>query len=292
MALLAAVLVSTSALADDAGGDVPDASSDATPVACDGSLCETSNDATCGMSRGAARHGGLPGAAMIVLLLVGILVRRAKSQRLTTAMLMLGVLAISTPASAETGVGEDRPAVDVAVTDPEPPQRVLAVEWNPLSLLFVSKLSANVVFAPFEHHAVVVSPFYAQTKTVPFYVFDDAGQGTRLPVQRFTGFGGELGYRYYTGRGGLRGFFVGPSLLVGSFTAKAENGTKTSFVNFGAAADAGYEALLADRLALSLGGGLQYVSTSKSIPDQQLPARVYANRGVAPRVLLSIGWSF
>ena len=102
----------------------------------------------------------------------------------------------------------------------------------------------------------------------------------------------EIGYRYYFGQGGPRGLFLGPSLILGAFDAKAQNGTSTSYADFGLAADIGYQVLVADRVSLSLGAGLQYTATSKSIPDQQFPAEIYANDGLRPRVLASLGWAF
>ncbi len=187
--------------------------------------------------------------------------------------------------------------VDVVVHDRLPPHRLVVVEWNPLALLAISKLSANVIVTPDDHHALVLNPFYASTTTAPIAIFDDtslqAGGGpvATLPKQKFSGFGIELGYRYYWGEGGPRGFFVGPSLILGSFTAAAQDGSKTSYLDYGLAGDAGYQMLVADRVALSLGAGAQYVVSSKSIPDQQFPAWIYANTRVSPRVLFSLGWA-
>ncbi|AKU96427.1 hypothetical protein AKJ09_03091 [Labilithrix luteola] len=213
--------------------------------------------------------------------------------RSTPCVLSLALAAfVSFATTARTAAAEPDSAVDVVVRDPVPPRRYVTVEWNPLALFTINKVSANVIVAPVDHHALAFSPFYAWTSTAPIFVFDDAGNPTRLPEQKFKGFGAELGYRYYFGEGGPRGFFVGPSLIAGSFDATAQDGTKTHFFDLGLAADAGYQMLLADRVALSLGGGVQYVWTTKSIPDQQFPSRVYANRGVAPRLLLSLGWAF
>lgn len=181
---------------------------------------------------------------------------------------------------------------DVVVRDAPTPDRILVIEWNPLALLAISRLSANAIIAPVDHHALVLSAFYASTTTVPIYIKDDGGNPTRLPEQKFSGFGFELGYRYYRDEGGPRGLFLGPSLILGSFAAKAEDGSKTSYLDYGLAADVGYQMLVADRVALSLGGGLQYIATSKSIPQQQFPAWIYANSRVSPRVLFSLGWAF
>jgi hypothetical protein len=198
--------------------------------------------------------------------------------------------------------------VDVAVTDEVPPRRYVAIEWNPLPLFTMhtgvrpsdpgrpkqgglGKLSANIVVAPCEHHAVVISPFYVLTRTTPIQIWDDQLNATQLPIQTFRGYGTELGYRYYTGRGGLRGLFLGPSLILGAFTATAENGQKKPYLDYGVAGDVGYQALVLDRVSLSLGAGLQYTTTSKSIPEQMLWAKVFANSAVFPRVLISVGYA-
>jgi hypothetical protein len=179
----------------------------------------------------------------------------------------------------------------------------VTVEYNPLALI-VGKLSANVVVVPTDHHSLVLSPFYAWTATVPICVATNSGTSSSdcglsppqpsatLPRQTFQGFGGEIGYRYYLGKGGPRGFFAGPSFVIASMTAKAQDSSRTSFWDLGLALDVGYEALIADRVALALGGGAQYVATTKSIPDQQLPAAVYANSAVRPRLLVSLGYAF
>ncbi|HEX7481369.1 MAG TPA: hypothetical protein VF331_26435, partial [Polyangiales bacterium] len=198
--------------------------------------------------------------------------------------------------------------VDVVIPESAPAGRSLAIEWNPLPFFTMhtgvapsdpgrppqgglGKLSLNVIFAPAEHHALIVSPFYVLTRTTPITIFDNASNPTRLPIQTFRGFGAELGYRYYSGRGGLRGVFVGPSWIIGSFTATAENGAQRSYLDFGGAADVGYQTLVLDCMSLSLGVGLQYTTTSKSIPEQMLWAKVFANSALFPRVLASIGWA-
>lgn len=237
--------------------------------------------------------------------------------QLMPACACVAAIATARPAGAQSQPEETRPSddvvpssgpVNVVVQNEAPPRRYVAIEWNPLPLLTMhtgarpsdpgrpaqeglGKLSANVVIAPFEHHAVIVSPFYVLTRTTPITVFDSAGNGTELPIQTFRGFGSELGYRYYTGRGGLRGFFCGPSLIVGAFTAIAEDGAELPYLDYGVAVDAGYQALVVDKVSLSLGAGLQYTTTDKSIPDQMLWAKVFANTVLLPRLLVSVGWA-
>lgn len=204
---------------------------------------------------------------------------------------MGAVAALAAPRAADA---EPPPAVDVVIHDAPRTRRFLTIEWNPLALLIGKQVSANIVIAPINHHALVLSPFYASTTTVPISVVtgSDATPGTLLPQQKFEGFGGEIGYRYFVDLGGPRGFFAGPSLLLASMTATAQDQSQTSFWDYGFAIDAGYEALLEDRVAISLGAGAQYVTTSKSIPRQQWPAEVYANSAVRPRLLVSVGLAF
>jgi hypothetical protein len=182
------------------------------------------------------------------------------------------------------------------------PHRTLVIEWNPLSL-FIDRLSLDAVIVPGDHHGLVVSPFYTWASTVPYAtgidgngnaLVDANGNPYTLNVlsQTFKGFGGELGYRYYTDKGGPRGFFAGPSLLLAAITATAGNGNQTSFGDIGVAVDVGYSALVANTISLSVGGGAQYTLTTKSIPDQQLPASIYANSRLYPRLLLSMGYAF
>ena len=204
------------------------------------------------------------------------------------------VLSLLVPSIALPGIplahAEPPPPVDVHVAEAPSPRRLVSIEWNPLPLI-VGKASANVVFVPISHHALVLSPFYVSTTTEPIWVYDDQGSPTQLPEQTFSGFGGEIGYRYYAGRRGPRGFFAGPSLILASMTATAQNGSKTSYLDYGFALDIGYELLVGDAVAVSVGLGAQYTTPNKSIPAQQFPADAYANSRVFPRALFSIGWA-
>jgi hypothetical protein len=186
--------------------------------------------------------------------------------------------------------------IDVTLHDAPPVRRFVAIEWNPVSLI-IGKISANVIIVPVDHFGIVISPYYASTSTSPIYLYDDTANPlapaptSQAPKQTFTGGGTELGARYYFGRGGPRGFFLGPSFMVADFTATAANASTTQFLNLGFAADVGFQALVVDRLSLSLGVGVQYTFTDKTIPNQQFPADVYANAGFRPRALASIGFA-
>jgi hypothetical protein len=185
------------------------------------------------------------------------------------------------------------PPVDVVVKTEPPPRRVLTVEWNPVALLF-ERLSVNVEIAPADHHVLILSPYVFDARTAAFQssATDAAGNAIQVESQRFEGVGGEIGYRYYTGLGGPRGLFVGPSFILASVQATAGDGSKTSLADFGVALDVGYQMLVADNWVVALGVGAQYTWATKSLPDQQWPADIYANSGVHVRPLFALGYAF
>jgi hypothetical protein len=90
----------------------------------------------------------------------------------------------------------------------------------------------------------------------------------------------------------MRGWFIGPSFILGVMTAQAQNGDQLGYLDLGVALDAGWQTIIADGITISLGVGIQYTTPDKSIPNQQFPADVYANSRVFPRGLASIGWAF
>jgi hypothetical protein len=94
---------------------------------------------------------------------------------------------------------------------------------------------------------------------------------------------------------------VGPSFLLsydvatpaqGAGTSAAIFGAAIPYWNLGGAIDVGWQAILADRFVVGLGGGLQYTVPTVTLPQQELPASIYANRGLRPRVLLDLGVAF
>ena len=198
-----------------------------------------------------------------------------------SSLFLFGIFCFRAASAAEAN------PVDVRIPEASPPRRVFAIEYNPIALA-IDRISIDVEVAPAEHHALILSPYYFYPRTAAF--MNDSGQA--VLSQKFEGAGGELGYRYYFGRGGLRGAFVGPSVLAAWVNATAGDGAQTSFGDIGFAADVGYQALVVDDWVVSLGAGAQYVWTTRSIPDQQMPANLYANRGIQPRVLFALGYAF
>lgn len=197
------------------------------------------------------------------------------------------VVALARAAAAE-------PGVDVKLHDAPPDEHRLAIEVNPLPLVF-GKASADLILVPVDHLGVVVNLFYSYASTAPIVVQDASGAPMlQLPEQKFTTFGGELGVRYYRGTRGPRGLFVGPSLILARVheeQGQFGDGSHTDYVDFGLAVDVGYSMLI-DHVVLAMGAGVQGLLTSKSIPAQQFPAKIYADGGVLPRLLFSVGYAF
>jgi hypothetical protein len=137
----------------------------------------------------------------------------------------------------------------------------------------------------------MLTPYYFDSQTAAF-TQSGTNVNTFVPSQKFEGFGGEIGYRYFTGLNGPRGFFVGPSFVIADVQATSGGGSQTTLMDFGVAVDAGWEMLVADNWSVSLGLGAEYVFTSKSLPSQQWPANIYANSGFHPRPLFAIGYAF
>jgi hypothetical protein len=230
--------------------------------------------------------------------------RPSRPRRLLSKLIpCAGILVAATASRAAEADDPPPPSstpVDVHVNLAPPPHRFATLEWNPLSL-FIDRFSLTAVIVPGDHHALVLTPFYTWANTAEYSTALNA-DGSMLtyelnvPPQHFNGFGGEIGYRYYVAEGGPRGFFGGASVLLADITAKAYNGSETSFGDLGLALDVGYEAIIADTIAISLGGGAQYTLVGPfggpSIPPQQLPASIIANQRIYPRLLLSFGYAF
>jgi len=180
----------------------------------------------------------------------------------------------NTPAPTEGKVEES------TFREPRGERRWLTLSYNPFTLQ-ASRYGANAELLLKSHHVAELTLYWANTLTN-----EDSFSN------RFRGIGGELGYRYYTGHDGPRGIYVGPSLLLGGFDAVPANGATTKFENYGVAIDVGYQALVGDRWVVGLGGGVQYNRPNKTFSQQELPASVYANPGVRPRLLLALGVAF
>lgn len=172
------------------------------------------------------------------------------------------------------------PDVPVATTEPT---RVAAaaerferhvVDGN-LAVVFMGRYGLTYHFLPLVHHALVVTA-YRQT---PGFIEPDAINGGLL------GLGGEIGWRVYTGSRGPTGFYVGLSGIGAYHTTN----TTPWFGTYGAAAEAGFAALLGNGYHLAIGGGAQL--TRADVDNDALTdvARWFVGSGVAPRFTMALG---
>ena len=119
------------------------------------------------------------------------------------------------------------------------------------------------------HHAVTLSPFFTSTSV----------KVNDKEIGSLSGFGGELGYRFYTGSRGANGFFVGPSVLFASYNSESVVGnTSQSFTAMGGALDIGGQFLIGPGVVIGFGGGLQYTKNSEEIRHRQPQPRERGHR--------------
>ncbi len=142
--------------------------------------------------------------------------------------------------------------------------RWFALELNPLAAV-LGRYSFNAELMTGQHLALIANPFvrYANDGTVTVSTSPEVVAG-----------GSELGFRYYTGHDGPRGFFIGPSLIVESVSHRG--GPKSAPVGF--AADLGGQWVSQGGFIISGGAGL---ATIYDFPDIEATA--------FPRVLFSLG---
>ncbi|MEA2749518.1 MAG: hypothetical protein QOI41_3661, partial [Myxococcales bacterium] len=115
-----------------------------------------------------------------------------------------------------------------------------------------------------------------------------------------TGFGGELGYRFYTGERGMNGFYIGPSVLFASWSQSLPDGVPANtpkpdgFTAIGGALDLGGQAVIGPGVIVGGGFGLQYTKNSIDVNTDNLniASAAIAGGGVRPRFLLSVGYGF
>jgi hypothetical protein len=161
----------------------------------------------------------------------------------------------------------------------------IAVQGNPLGFV-IGRYSADLEYLPEPHHALHVTPFG---------VYALPGVADQL-----TGFGAELGYRWYSGVHGPHGIFVGASFIAAELeyqhTSSAppplDLSNDTQFVELGGAIDAGYQVIILGNFAVGAGVGAQYVvdTIDPRFEFVSHPAHdFFYGWGLRPRVLLSIG---
>jgi hypothetical protein len=215
--------------------------------------------------------------------------RRLLSVLASSAVFSFGLLAFTAgearaddahPAPAPPAAAAEKPQAD----DDSPDLKRISLELNPLGLA-VGRYSIQGEYMLARHHAVTLNPFFTSTSI----------KVNDVEVGSLTGFGGELGYRFYTGSKGANGFFAGPSVLFASYSSSAVGGgSSQSFTALGGAVDIGGQFIIGPGVVLGFGGGLQYTKNSEELntANLNLASAVIAGGGVRPRALLAVGYSF
>jgi len=198
--------------------------------------------------------------------------------------------------SGATPVQKDQAAAAEPKKDKDDlPMKHVAIEANPFGLL-IGHYSAQLELMPWRHHAFVINPHFDHVSSD---VSTSGGGTTATYTEAFTGFGTELGYRFYTGKTGMTGFYIGPSVLLGTYTASADSaftgsGSQSSSISFqqvGGALDIGGQAVVGPGIVIGAGFGLQYTAVNQSFQDLPLTASILAGGGIRPRFLFSIGYA-
>ena len=190
------------------------------------------------------------------------------------------------PPPAEDRRGRRRNADD---DDDDEDLKRISITINPLGLV-ISRYSLTGEYLLARHHALNLSPFYT---SVPVEV-------NGVELSKFSGFGAELGYRFYTGSKGPNGFFVGPSFLfssyssTGSGTAAQQAASEKSFTALGGAIDIGGQGVIGPGIVIGGGFGMQYTSNSETFDTNNfnLASAIIAGGGLRPRFLFSFGFAF
>ena len=99
----------------------------------------------------------------------------------------------------------------------------MALLVDPLAMAVFDRYEFVLEVLPVAHHAFAIRPFMASrtgTTTGP-----DIQEGRTIETNPTTlnGYGVELGYRFYTSDRGPIGGFIGPSFMVGKYTARYVN---------------------------------------------------------------------
>jgi hypothetical protein len=172
--------------------------------------------------------------------------------------------------------------------DGEPRFKSVGVQGNPLDFI-IGRYSLDLEFLPAPHHALHATPYY-----------EYALPGT---ADQLTGFGGEIGYRYYTGEHGPHGFFAGASFLVSVLeyihgnpaNVPKDQADDTQYVQLGGALDAGYQIIVLGNLCVGAGAGLQYTVDTID-PQFEYVSHPWHDLvygwGLRPRALLQVGAAF
>lgn len=187
-------------------------------------------------------------------------------------------------------------AVLVPIGEPPTPKQYV-IEINPLATT-IGRYSIQGEYLPAVHHAITLNPFYTHASLKCTGCNAD---GSDADLGSLNGFGGELGYRFYTGVKGPNGFYVGPSFLFASYSQSGgvnavvgTNSPPSSFTSVGGAIDIGGQGVIGPGIVIGGGFGLQWTKTSKDVntDNYNFTSAVVAGGGTRPRFLFTVGYAF
>jgi hypothetical protein len=203
----------------------------------------------------------------------------------------VGLALASSQADAATEEGERERSARQDDT-----RRPVALTINPLAFV-IQRYGGNVEWSFARHHALVTSG-YVQSVPVEM-VRPFAGEFEIKDKNATPGFGGELGYRLYSGKRGADGLFIGGSFVampvayprLGGIDPAATTATVelARIYGVGGAIDVGAQTVTS--WGLTIGGGLGASFLAYDYPND--PSRLpYSLPNVLPRLLLQTGYSF
>jgi hypothetical protein len=171
------------------------------------------------------------------------------------------------------------------------PMKNLALEANPLAIA-VGRFSLTLEFMVAPHNAIEITPYV---------YFAVPAANTEVDA-----YGGEIGYRYYTGRHGPEGWFLGGSLGFGAFEYQhiaptvsrasdnvvLDESVSTQYDQISAAIDAGYQVILQEHVVVGVGAGVEYryLTLYPGFQPYDHDSQWLAyGQGFRPRLLFSMG---
>jgi hypothetical protein len=162
----------------------------------------------------------------------------------------------------------------------------LALTINPVAPL-IGRWGGNVEILPVAHHGIVLSGSYVSRSDCCTSTPSDAAGSNPQNSGLLRGGFGELGYRYYTGKRGPTGLFVGPSLVTGVLNT----GSEGTISLVGAALDVGGQFMF-HGFVFGAGAGVQALHASRMITKTDDPTvDVLTQSMIAPRVLATVGYA-
>jgi hypothetical protein len=214
---------------------------------------------------------------------------------LRKAALALGLAAFvglaPSAAHAQRDEADRRPLTRPPQRDTHELRRV-TVTVNPLAVV-MGRYGANVELLPARHHAVHVSG-HVHTFSMAMVRALVPEHQDRLTGGSVSTVGGELGYRFYTGRSGADGLFAGPSFVVLPLAyPRLGPGALVDLETFHAVAgalDVGAQAVTSSGFTIGGGAGAMILAYNLPNDPQRLPLQFTPR--VLPRLLLTAGWSF